>query len=237
MSQFLMDLAACEQKVPIAERQRRWHLLFLLFLCIVFLVAPAASAQNTSPIQHIVFIIKENRSFDHYFGTFPGAEGATTGVISTGQVLPLTHAPDRMPRDLCHSLDCFVLGADNGRMDKWDLAQQGVTLACNVNGDYLCFTQLTSQDIPNYYAYANAFTLSDHMFSSIRASSYPNHLYTVAAQSGGVIDQPHLASIQAEPGCLSDPGSEVEVIDSRGVVTTPFPCFDFQTLTDSLDTA
>ena len=36
-----------------------------------------------SKIQHIVFIVKENRSFDNYFGTFPGADGATTGMIST----------------------------------------------------------------------------------------------------------------------------------------------------------
>ena len=36
-------------------------------------------------IQHIVYLVKENRSFDSYFGTFPGANGATTGVISTGR--------------------------------------------------------------------------------------------------------------------------------------------------------
>ncbi len=50
-------------------------------------------------IQHIVFIIKENRTFDNYFGTFPGANGATSGTISTGQVIPLGHAPDTLPRD------------------------------------------------------------------------------------------------------------------------------------------
>src|SRR5262244_3890051 len=39
-------------------------------------------------IQHIVFIIKENRTFDNYFGAFPGADGATSGTISTGRVIP-----------------------------------------------------------------------------------------------------------------------------------------------------
>ena len=38
-----------------------------------------------SKIQHIVFIVKENRSFDTYFGTFPGADGTTTGMMSTGE--------------------------------------------------------------------------------------------------------------------------------------------------------
>src|SRR5438128_1423661 len=49
-------------------------------------------------IQHIVFIVKENRSFDNYFGTFPGADGATTGVISTGEEIALGQTPDTLPR-------------------------------------------------------------------------------------------------------------------------------------------
>ena len=52
-----------------------------------------------SKIQHIVYILKENRSFDNYFGTFPGADGATSGTISTGDVIPLGHTPDATPRD------------------------------------------------------------------------------------------------------------------------------------------
>src|SRR5579872_7099412 len=56
--------------------------------------------QFRSKIQHIVFLIKENRSFDNYFGTFPGAEGATSGVISTGERMTLNRTPDKMPRDL-----------------------------------------------------------------------------------------------------------------------------------------
>ena len=41
--------------------------------------ADTTSAPGFSKIQHIVFIVKENRSFDQYFGTFPGADGATSG--------------------------------------------------------------------------------------------------------------------------------------------------------------
>src|SRR5262249_4971316 len=55
-----------------------------------------------SKIQHVVYIIKENRSFDNYFGTFPGADGATSGLISTGERMLLGHTPDRTPRDLGH---------------------------------------------------------------------------------------------------------------------------------------
>src|SRR4051812_32211833 len=44
-----------------------------------------------SKIQHIVFIVKENRSFDTYFGTFPGADGTTTGMTSVGERINLRH--------------------------------------------------------------------------------------------------------------------------------------------------
>ena len=44
-------------------------------------------------ISHVVFIIQENRTFDNYFGSFPGADGATSGPISTGQVIRSRHRP------------------------------------------------------------------------------------------------------------------------------------------------
>src|SRR5581483_9963503 len=109
-------------------------------------------------IQHFVFILKENRSFDHYFGKFPGADGATTATLSTGQVVPLTQAPDQLQRDLCHSWQCGVTSVDYGRMDKFDVIVGPAGAACNINGDYECFTQMSQQDIPNYYAMASYFT-------------------------------------------------------------------------------
>jgi phospholipase C len=56
-------------------------------------VGQQAATANINTIQHIVFIIKENRAYDSLFGTYPGADGATTATISTGQVIPL----DRLP--------------------------------------------------------------------------------------------------------------------------------------------
>jgi phospholipase C len=222
-------------------------------LAALFFLTSAASlvAQGTAPskqrlqtpngltnIQHFVFILKENRSFDHYFGTFPGADGATTATISTGQVIPISHAPDQLPRDFCHSWQCAVTATDGGRMDKFDVEGGPSISACNLNGDYLCFSQLTQQDIPNYFALASYFALSDHTFSSIHGTSFPNHMYSVAAQAGGMFSQPVLLGTgTSEKGCDSDPGSSVSVMDSQGNTTNPFPCFDFTVLTDSLDAA
>lgn len=187
---------------------------------------------DVTALQHIVFIVKENRSFDNYFGTFPGANGATTATISTGQVVPLGHTPDVTPRDIGHDWTSAHTAIDNGKMDKFDLIKtMEPTFACNVNGDYLCLTQYQQADLPNYWAYAKYFALADNMFSSIASESFPNHLYTVAASSGGVISNPPY------PGCDSPPWVTALVIDSQGVISSEYPCFTFPTLADSLQAA
>jgi phospholipase C len=198
----------------------------------VALGRPHASRQEVpadiSAIQHIVFIIKENRTYDNYFGTFPGADGATQGTISTGQVIPLGHLPDRTPRDIDHSFAAATTGIDGGKMDKFDLIHNA-----NINGDYLAYTQFVESDIPNYFTYARNFVLGDHMFSSLTGPSFPNHLYTVGAQSAGAINNP----AGGNWGCDAVATTRVQIMDASGNITTQFPCFDFKTLTDSLQTA
>jgi phospholipase C len=214
-----------------------WALVAVAFLNIwlVPVVAqnPPQPAADLTTIQHFVFIIKENRTFDSYFGTYPGADGATSGTISTGQVIPLGHTPDVTPRDIGHSWTNAIQSADNGRMDSFDTIGPQIS-ACNINGDLLCYTQLQPQDIPNYFAYAQHFVLADRNFSSQHGMSLPNHLYTVAAQSGGVISN---GEPQPSAGCDAPPNATVKVIDSQGYVTNQFPCFEMPTLADSLQAA
>lgn len=219
---------------------------FLILASLVFLTrcGGTQSSGTNSPtpslnsIQHFVFIVKENRSFDNYFGTFPGADGATTGKISTGQVIPLGHTPDKTPRDLCHIWQCALQAMDGGKMDDFDLMGANGAFPCNLNGDYLCYTQLYESDIPNYFAYARQFVLADHMFSSLHGPSFPNHLYTVAAQSGRAINNPiNPPTNPYDWGCDADRATTVQVLDQNGNITTQFPCFDFQTLVDLLQGA
>src|SRR6516225_4390591 len=108
-----------------------------------------AANPGMEKIQQVVFIIKENRTFDNYSGTFPGADGATTGTISTGDVIQLGHTPDRTPRDISHSWNSALTAIDGGAMDQFDLIPGG-----NLNGDYVAYTQLAESDIPNYFALA-----------------------------------------------------------------------------------
>lgn len=194
--------------------------------------AQTAPLPLPSPIRHIVFIVKENRSFDHYFGTFVGANGATSGTLSTGQVIALGHTPDQ-PRDIGHDWYSAKEVIDSGKMDRFDL-----NYSANIGGDYLAYTQLRQTDIPNYFTYAKKFVLSDRTFSSEHGPSLPNHIYTIAATANGVISVPDLDSLSYSWGCDTDIAAmTVQVIDPQGNVTNQFPCFDFTTLGDQMDSA
>ncbi len=192
----------------------------------LFAQAPAKRPADLTTITHWVFLIKENRPFDHYFGTFPGVNGATTGTISTGQIIPLGHAPDTLPEDLTHTWASAQTSMDYGRMDKFDVG-------C-VDND-VCMAQLYQQDIPNYWTYASTFTLADEAFSSLHGVSFPNHLYTIGAQSDGVIDNPPMK--ESSWGCDSPVGTTVPQLNSQGYESYVYPCFDFTTLADSMQNA
>src|SRR5439155_14448361 len=114
-------------------------------------------------------------------------------------------------------------------MDRWDLQVPTRPFACSVNGDNLGYTQYSQQDIPNYYTYASNFVLADHMFTSIQSSSAPAHLYVVAAQSNGMIDTPMGA------GCEADQDIVGTFVDVNGNITLRYPCFDVETMGDTLN--
>jgi phospholipase C len=184
------------------------------------------AARPIRKIKHIVFIVKENRTFDNYFGTFSGANGATSGTISTGEVVPLTPAPDTQ-HDINHSFQAAVKAIDGGAMDMFDKIGSGADLSG--------YTQFQEADIPNYFAYARTFVLGDEFFSSLTGPSFPNHLYTVGAQSGGAINNPTNLHGLGRWGCDSPDDSTVQALDADGNITLESPCFEFPTLADSLE--
>jgi len=203
-------------------------------------VTAKATSTPTGPtditaIQHIVFIIKENRSFDNYFGQYPNANGATTGVTSYGAVVPLLETPDyAYPFDPEHGWASGNEAIDGGKMDRFDLLAYA-----NINSQgYLGFTQASQSQIPNYWTYAQNFVLADNAFSSIQSDSFTNHLYTVAAQDTGAlyITGPTSAG-GGSFGCDAPVGTAGVTADAAGNISKVFPCYDIQTLADSLQTA
>lgn len=155
------------------------------------------------PIKHIVYIVKENRTFDNYFARYPGADGADLGVTSTGREVLLQEATDVLEPDLGHSFADAVEAINGGKMDRFDLVQNGDSLAG--------YSSFARKGIPNYWSYADDFVLSDRTFSSMYGPTFPEHLYTVAAYAADVVDNKDPTG--GEGGYCADPVEQVTAFE------------------------
>ena len=90
---------------------------------------PDGEDRPNFPIKHVVFIVKENRTFDNYFARYPGAEGAEIARKSDGREVLLQEAADVQEPDLGHSFADGVEAINGGAMDRFDLVQNGESLA------------------------------------------------------------------------------------------------------------
>ncbi len=131
-------------------------------------------------IQHVVWIIKENRTFDTMFGRFPGADGATTGQTCDGKTVPLRQASDTQP-DITHSFIAGLTAVDGGKMDCFNTLPGGQRLQG--------YVQFSPSQIPLYWDYAKNFTLADHLFSSVYGPTGIEHMWSIAGSSGNFIEQ------------------------------------------------
>jgi phospholipase C len=146
-------------------------------------------------IKHVVLIQQENRSFDSYFGTFPGADG----LSGTHVCLPAAAGPCVRPYVDHHDVNgggphgdvSSASDIDGGRMDGFlrnaELARKGCAQiadpACSHSTGRDVMGYHVESDIPNYWAYARTYTLQDHMFEPIASWSLPSHLYGVSEWS------------------------------------------------------
>lgn len=202
---------------------------------------PFASARHTTtppPIQHIVFIMKENHTFDNYFGLFPGVNGTTTGVVKVNgvdQTIPLNPFQDKPP-DYGHSWGHAKIAYDHGLLDRFNQSSPQ-TSSCSAP-PYPCYQEAQQSDLPNYWALAQHFLLNDHTFSSTKGPSFPNHLYLVSAASGpdqedSAIENPVNAGPKSIWGCDAPTASTVKLYNGTSV----FPCFSYPTLADEMTSA
>jgi phospholipase C len=216
--------------------------VFLLFATIPITRAQLQPPAGIQKIDHIVFIVKENRAYDNMFGTFNAKYGTKKCTLSTGQVVPMVRAADRYPHDIDHSYAAAVLAMNGGKMNQFDLIDLGSQVSGDLDGDLLTCRQFTAADIPNYFAYAHHFALGARMFSSLHGPSFPNHLYTIAADSFGVLDNPFHTLTTSSWGCDAPNTEEdqalVRVLLPSGIIATQFPCFTgVKTMAESLDNA
>ena len=187
----------------------------------------AGATPGAMPIKHVIIVVKENHTFDNYFGSFPGAAGISQCATPQGTG-PCPHAPDRTPRDLCHAHSCAITDWHGGAMDGW-----GNVDGSSKNNDDLAWAQYHEDDIPNYWAYAKAFALGDHFFSNVLAPSFPGHLQVLTAQAGWTTGNP--STTGAYWGCDQLSVAKIPIQDQTTCTEKMvFPCFDIPSVPDIL---
>jgi len=139
-------------------------------------------------IKHIIFITQENRSFDNYFGTFPGAVGIPKGVCvpdprNGGCRRPWVDHHNSNGNDP-HAEGPFKIDLNGGKMNGFVRAAEEKLCRpkpakCHpdVMGHHV------ASDIPNYWRYAKNFVLQDHFFEAAGSWSLPSHLYQLSGWS------------------------------------------------------
>ena len=197
----------------------------------------ATTFSTSTPVKRVVYIVKENRTFDHLFGAFPGANGASVGM-DHGVERALTRATrGAIAEDIEHCYECAIEAWNEGAMDGFNRDDAS---------DRDAYTQFLPEDLPNYWRWAEQFVLLDNFFTSAHGPSFPNHLFSIAAQSGGAYENPvqDRAALQRRHretglwkawGCDSLDNAYVRIKDAEGNEDRTFPCFDFETAGDLLD--
>jgi phospholipase C len=163
-------------------------------------VDPALLALVRSKIKHVFVIYQENRSFDSYFGTFPGAENLSSPLAQTKgfrQYDPLGNqwvTPFRITSsdvsDADHSRPSLITKTDGGRMDLFLSTEEFGQLAkgaTRVQAQRVGLLTMAFEDcdtIPYLWMYAHNFTLFDHFFQAMYGPSTPGNIDLIAAQTG-----------------------------------------------------
>jgi phospholipase C len=178
----------------------------------------ATGAASTAPLgvdklEHLIFIVQENRSFDHFFGTYPGANGIPTNPDGSFSVC----APDRFQGGICvppyvtssenqdggpHTHPASVRDVNGGEMNGFISSLPSRPTKCWVNRQLPeCDEQLGPQGqpdvmstqprraIPSYWAYADRYVLQDALFAPVDSWTLPSHLFLVSAWSAACTDR------------------------------------------------
>jgi phospholipase C len=161
---------------------------------------PAATPSGIHKIKHVIMIMQENRSFDSYFGTYPGADGlpAVNGKFSicvpdprTGGCTKPFHDSSLVNGGGPHGQGAAIADINGGLMDGFVRESEsrggrgcgGFAGVCRSQAGSDVMGYHDARELPNYWAYAQNFVLDDHMFESNASWSLPAHLFLVSEWS------------------------------------------------------
>jgi phospholipase C len=219
------------------------------------LAADAPPLGSLSDIKHVVLLMQENRSFDHYFGTMAGVRGFNDpNALTLDSGKSVFYQPDTVNPDdyiLPFHLDTSVSSAqkipstshewhvqhescNGGKMDQWLQAHRK---ADKVNGPFV-MGYYQRADIPFQFALAEAFTLCDAYHCSLLGPTRPNRLYwmTGTVDGDGQNGGPMIDNTVPPPGKGFRWPTYAEKLQEAGiswkVYQEPYDCgFDLNVLT------
>jgi phospholipase C len=185
---------------------------------------------NIHKIKHVIVIMQENRSFDSYFGAYPGADGIpmSGGVPQLCSPDPVTGTCDKPYPDHAdingggpHGQAAAAADVAGGKMNGFVTEAVQARKACANPTDPACSHSAapdvmgyhTASDIPNYWAYAKNFVLQDHMFEPNASWSMPEHLFQVSEWSAHCTQHDNPASCV---NALQNPGSPPDEANAFG---------------------
>ncbi|HYJ59927.1 MAG TPA: alkaline phosphatase family protein [Actinomycetota bacterium] len=219
--------------------------------------SPAIATSTTTPptttrgfeqIEHVIFIVQENRSFDHYFGTFPGADGlpAEDGRLTTcvpdpvlGRCARPYHTGSLVQIGGPHNDDYARTDVNDGRMDGFIRALLDSPFPCAETREAACDDFLgprrqpdvmsyhDAREIPNYWTWAETYALQDRMFGPTDSWTLPAHLFLVSGWSAWCEDPLDPMS------CRSDTELEEAIVGREN--EPPEPLWAWTSITHLLD--
>jgi phospholipase C len=175
-------------------------------------VAATSSTSGGIPkIKHIIVIQQENRSFDTYFGTYPGADGipmknGSPTVCVNDPATKRCVKPYAVHADVNgggpHNAKNATADINGGQMNGFIGQAEAGRKGCLNPTDPACTNSAqpdvmgyhTQSDIPNYWDYANNYVLQDHMYEPVASWSLPAHLFLVSEWSASCTQHDNPAS-------------------------------------------
>ena len=203
-----------------------------------------SGSSGSNLIQHVVLVIQENRTFDDFFATFPGADGATGGMMKTpsgDQYVQLKKVALAEPCDFGHSWLAYRRDWDKGKMDAFNLEGGG---NCPGQAGTRPYQYVKPSQIAPYWTIASLWVLGDQMFTTQGSGSFTAHQDLIAG--GTMINSHQTKSLVDIPngkpwGCDAPPGTVTSLLVVEGKKLQreynkgPFPCLTYATMRDLLD--